>query len=104
MIDLLHASTSIAIGAVRDSYMLLTQGKKPTLSTLLNDADHAKMKQLVMGNPDLKTFMKQENDNILAALDEKKMPCLLEVFNEEDIENIKKQVRSNGNKIEEVWQ
>jgi len=104
MIDLLHASTSIAIGAVRDSYMLLMQGKKPTLSTLLNDADHAKMKQLVMGNPDLKTFMKQENDNILAALDEKKMPRLLEVFNEEDIENIKKQVRSNGNKIEEVWQ
>ena len=48
--------------------------------------------------------MKQENDNILAALDEKKMPRLLEVFNEEDIENIKKQVRSNGNKIEEVWQ
>lgn len=95
MIDLLHASTSVIIGAVRDSYMVLTQGGKPTLPLLLNDKNHADMKRLVRENAALKTFVKQENENILAALDEEKMPRLLEVFDKKDIEAIKKQVRSN---------
>lgn len=95
MIDLLHASTSVIIGAVRDSYMVLTQGGTPTLPLLLNDKNHADMKRFVRENAALKTFVKQENENILAALDEKKMPRLLEVFDKKDIEAIKKQVRSN---------
>ena len=53
------------------------------------------MKRLVTGNASLKTFIKQENDNILAALDEEKMPRLLEVFDKKDIEAIKEQVKSN---------
>lgn len=95
MIDLLHASTSVIIGAVRDSYMVLTQGGTPTLPLLLNDKDHAEMKRLVRENAPLKAFVKQENENILAALDEEKMPRLLEVFDKKDIEAIKEQVRSN---------
>lgn len=96
MIDLLHTSTSIITGAVRDSYVLLTQGGTPTLPILLNDGSHAEMKRLVMGNAGLTAFIKQENDNILAALDEEKMPSLLEVFDKKDIEAIKEQVKSNG--------
>lgn len=95
MIDLLHASTSVIIGTVRDSYMVLTQGGTPMLPHLLNDENHAEMKRLVTGNASLKAFIKQENDNILAALDEEKMPQLLEVFDKKDIEAIKEQVKSN---------
>ena len=95
MIDLLHASTSVITGAVRDSYMVLTQGGSPTLPTLLNDRNHEDMKRLVMGDAGLKAFIKQENDNIIAALDEEKMPRLLEVFDKKDIEAIKEQVTSN---------
>lgn len=95
MIEMLHASVSIITGTVRDSYMVLTQGGKPTLPVLLNDSKHEDMKRLVMGDARLKAFIKQENDNILAALDEKKMPRLIEVFEKKDIESIKELVRSN---------
>ena len=95
MIDLLHASTSVITGAVRDSYMVLTQGGSPTLPALLNDPKHEEMKRLVTGNTGLKAFIKQENENIIAALDEEKMPRLLEVFDKNDIEVIKEQVKSN---------
>lgn len=95
MIEMLHASVSIITGTVRDSYMVLTQGGKPTLPVLLNDSKHEDIKRLVMGDARLKAFIKQENDNILAALDEKKMPRLLEVFEKKDIESIKELVRSN---------
>ena len=95
VIDLYHASISIIISSVRDSYMLLTQGKPPTLHSLLNDRGHEKMRQLVMNEECLKEFVRRENKNILEALDEKNMPRLLEVFNREDIESIKKQVKSN---------
>lgn len=101
MIDLLHTCTSVITGAVRDSYMVLTQGGTSTLPTLLNDCKHAGMKHLVMSNAGLKTFIKQEHYNILAALDEEKMPQLLEVFDKKDIEAIKKQVNC---KQQELWQ
>ena len=94
MIDLLHASISIIIGAVRDSYMVLTQGGTPTLPLLLNDKNHAYMKRLVMENAALKAFVEQENDNILASLDEKKMPQIMEVFSEREIEAIKKGIET----------
>ena len=92
---MLHTSVSVITGAVRDSYMVLTQGVKPTLLNLLNDKGHADMKQLVMDNAELKAFIKGESDNILAALDEQNTPQLLEVFDKKDIEAIKEQVRSN---------
>ena len=95
VIELLHTSVSVITGTVRDSYMVLTQGAKPTLPNLLNDNEHTDMKRLVEGNAELKAFIKGENDNILAALDEKNTPQLLDVFDKKDIEAIKEQVRSN---------
>lgn len=95
MIDYLHACTSVAIGVVRDSYVVLTQGGKPTLPNMLNDSNHEDMRRIVMGDARLKSFMKQENDNILAALDEGTMPHLLEIYERKDIEAIKEQVKSN---------
>lgn len=95
VIDLLHTSVSIITATVRDSYMLLTQGETPTLPKLLNDKEHANMKQLVMGNAALKTFIKAESDNILETLDEKNTPQLLDVFDKNDIEAIKEQIRLN---------
>ena len=53
------------------------------------------MKRLVKGNAELKAFIKGENDNILAALDEQNTPQLLYVFDKKDIKAIKEQVRSN---------
>ena len=75
--------------------MLLTQGKMPTLPILLNDKEHVDMKRIVMGNAELKAFINGENDNILAALDKENTPQLLDVFDKNDIEAIKEQVRSN---------
>lgn len=95
MIEMLHAATSIIIGSVRDSYMLLTQGKSPTLPALLNDKDHKQMKKLVMGETSVMEFIRQENNNILEALEEKNMPRLLDVFNKEDVESIKAQIKEN---------
>lgn len=95
MIGMLHTGISIIIGSVRDSYMLLTQGKAPTLPALLNDKEHKQMKQLVMGETSVKEFIRQENNNILEALDEKNMPRLLDVFNNEDVESIKAKVKEN---------
>ena len=95
LIELLHTSISVITGTVRDSYMVLTQGVKPTLPNLLNDKGHADMKQLVMNNVELKAFIKGENDNMLAALDEQNTPQLLEVFDKKDIEAMKEQVKSN---------
>jgi hypothetical protein len=95
MIDFLHASISVIIGTTRDSYMILTQGKSPTLMHLLNDKGHTEMKRIVMDSSDLKNYVNQENMNILEALDEEKMPRLLEVFDRNDIMTIKSQVKSN---------
>ena len=95
VIEKLHASVSIIIGAVRDSYMLLTQGTKPTLPKLLNDANHQTMKGIANKEHGIKGFIQQESKNILAALDEKNTPRLLEVFSKEDVKDMKEQVMSN---------
>jgi hypothetical protein len=95
MIDFLHTSISVIIGTTRDSYMVLTQGKSPTLTHLLNDKGHTEMKRMVMDSSVLKNYVNQENRNILEALDEEKMPRLLEVFDRNDIMAIKSQVKSN---------
>lgn len=95
VIGLLHTSISIITGAVRDSYMLLTQGKVPTLNNWLNDGNHKEMKAIVNEQQEMKQFIRQENKNILEALEEKNMPHLLEVFNEEDIKSMREQVKSN---------
>lgn len=91
----MHAAVSIITGVVRDSYMLLTQGKTPTLSTWLNDNNHQTMRMVVNKEKGIRNFLLQENNNILEALNEKNSPHLLEVFSKEDIRDIKDQVKSN---------
>lgn len=95
VIEKIHAAVSIITGAVRDSYMLLTQGKAPTLSTWLNDNNHQTMKMIVNMERGIQNFLQQESNNILEALDEKNSPHLLEVFSKEDIRDIKDQVKLN---------
>lgn len=95
VIDLVHTAISIITGAVRDSYMFLTQGKVPTMPSWLNDDSHKWMKEIVNRQTDIKQFIRQENQNIWDALDEKNMPHLLEVYAKEDIDSIKEQVKSN---------
>ncbi|MBP3471472.1 MAG: hypothetical protein J6K41_04460 [Paraprevotella sp.] len=95
VIEIIHASISIITGAVRDSYMLLTQGKAPTLPVWLNDNKHQDMKMIVKSEDGIQRFMQQERENILEALDESKTPRLLEVFSKEDIRDIKEQVKSS---------
>lgn len=95
VIEKIHAAVSIITGAVRDSYMLLTQGKPPTLSSWLNDDKHQPMKKIAVEEAGIQYFLQQESKNILEALDENNSPRLFEVFNKEDIRDIKEQVKSN---------
>lgn len=95
VIDSIHTAISIIIGTVRDSYMFLTQGKVPTMPSWLNDNSHKWMKDIVNKQSDFKQFIRQENQNILDALDEKNMPHLLEVYTKEDLNEIKEKVKSN---------
>lgn len=95
VIEKMHAAVSIITGSVRDSYMLLTQGKAPTLSTWLNDNYHQTIRMVVNKEKGIRNFLLQENNNILEALNEKNSPHLLEVFSKEDIRDIKDQVKSN---------
>ena len=92
MIDLYRTAASVIIGSVRDSYMLLTQGKEPTLGKWLNDGQHDHMKTIIKETPELLNFIKQENDNILAALTVEQSPKLLEAYTEADIKRMREQV------------
>lgn len=94
VIDLYHTAVSVIIGSVRDSYMLLTQGKEPTLGKWLNDGKHDHMKAIIQKTPQLLNFIKQENDNILAALTVEQSPKLLEAYNEADIQRMREQVEN----------
>lgn len=89
VIDLFHTTVSIIIGSVRDSYMLLTQGKEPTLGKWLNDGKHEYMKSVILRTPQLMEFIKKENNNILAALSLEQSPKLLEAYNEVDIQKMR---------------
>ena len=95
VIEKIHAAISVITGAVRDSYMLLTQGKTPTLSSWLNDKQHQSIRDIVNKERGIHNFIQQESKNILEALDEKKTPHLLEVFSKEDIKDIKERFQSN---------
>jgi len=87
MIDTFHSTVSIIAGTIRDSYCMLTAGKSPTLSQLL-DAN-PKMKHLATSEPNIVAFLKSEKANMLAALDSKNIPNLLEAYHEKDIEHMK---------------
>lgn len=85
-----HFRTAITtiIATTRDSYMLLTRGRKPTFNILLEK--DSLLKQFVMQNEVLHQFVKQEYLNMLDALDADKTPRLLEFFEEADIDSMRK--------------
>lgn len=89
-----HSAVSIITGFVRDSYMLLTQGRTPTLPHWLNDNAHKELKRIAMEEDSIRQFMKRENNNLLSALDESSTPHLLEVFSKEDVDSMKEQIKS----------
>lgn len=89
-IEKIETALTVIVGATRDSYMLLTQGKTPMLNTLLDE----KKKAIVEKDKILKVFVKQEFDNIVNALDTKYSPKLLEAYPKEDVEYMKKQAHN----------
>ena len=89
-IEKVETALTVIVGATRDSYMLLTQGKTPMLNTLLDE----KKKAIVEKDKILKVFVKQEFDNIVNALDTKYSPKLLEAYPKEDVEYMKKQAHN----------
>lgn len=89
-IEKIETALTIIVGATRDSYMLLTQGKSPLLDKLLDE----KKKVLIDSDKGLKAFVKYEYENIVNALDEKHSPKLLEAYSKEDIEHMKLQAHN----------
>jgi hypothetical protein len=53
------------------------------------------MKELVASETSLKSFLTQEINNNIEALDDKKMPQLLEIYNEEEIQSMRRLLKSN---------
>lgn len=94
MMNKFHAAVSVITGSVRDSYMMLTQGKEPTMAHWLNDAKFSEMKKIVFEDVGIKRFIRKENDNILAALNERNSQRLLEAYSQADINNMKNEIKS----------
>jgi hypothetical protein len=94
VIEKFHSAVSIITGVVRDSYMLLTQGRTPTLQYWLNDEKHVDMKQIALAENGMCQFVRQECKNLLAALEESNTPHLLEAFSREDVDAMKEQIKS----------
>lgn len=89
-IDKFETIFIMIIGATRDSYMMLTQGKKPLLDHLLNDSQ----KDIIASDETLKTFIVGEYNNIIAALNMNTSPNVLEAYSEKEIDYIKEQARN----------
>ena len=70
--------------------MLLTQGKAPMLNSLLDE----KKKEIIENDKALKSFVRQEYENIVNALDTKYSPKLLEAYSIEDVESMKSQAHN----------
>lgn len=84
VIEKLHYIISIIIGEVRDQYAMLTWGKQPTLSELLNAKGNERMKQFALSNDGIRTFLLQENESTRKAL-EAKGSALLQLYDESDV-------------------
>ena len=87
VIDNFHSTISIIAGTIRDSYYTITSGRTPTLGQLLEAKP--KMKQLATSEPNVAAFLESEKNNMLAALDSKNVPNLLEAYHEKDLEQMK---------------
>ena len=89
-IDNIETALLIIIGAIRDSYMLLTQGKAPMLNKLLDE----KRKKIISADKNMKAFLEKEYEDIIKALDVSNSPRLLEVYSSRDVEFMKSQIRN----------
>lgn len=89
-IEKIETALTVIIGATRDSYMLLTQGKATMLGNLLDD----RKKAIIDKDEALRVFVKQEYENIVNALDTKYSPKLLEAYSKEDVEYMKVQAHN----------
>lgn len=89
-IEKIETALTVIVGATRDSYMLLTQGKTPMLNSLLDE----KKKIIIENDKALKSFVRQEYENIVNALDTKYSPKLLEAYSIEDVESMKSQAHN----------
>jgi len=94
VIDLVHTSVSTIVCVVRDSYMMLTQGKEPMIGKWLNDGKHDKIKAIIKGNKKIANFIERENNETLSALTIENSPKLFEAYSEEDINKLRKQIQS----------
>ena len=94
MMNKFRAAVSVITGSVRDSYMMLTQGKAPTMSHWLNSSEHSEMKRIVSEDVGIRKFVQKENYNIIAALNEQNSPQLLEAYSQADINNMIEEVKS----------
>ena len=84
VIEKLHYTISIIIGAIRDQYAMITWGKQPTLSALLNGECNKRMKNFALNNSGMRNFLLQENEGIRKVLDAKE-PALLQIYDQADI-------------------
>ena len=94
MTDLIHASISVIIGTVRDSFMLLVHGVKPTLNKWINDDGHEKMKGIVNGNKEIIAYIKRSVDDMLSALNKENIPDIYKFYSVKDIESMQKMILS----------
>ena len=90
---ILIASTIIT-GATRDSYALLISGKNPTLPALLENPKYKYLKEALLSEEykDIRQFLFREYENSKIALDEKKVPNLLEAYHPVDVELMKSEL------------
>ncbi len=83
VIEKLHFTISIITATIRDQYAMLTWGKQPTLSVLLDGNE--RMKQYALENKGIRNFLLQENESTRKAL-EANAPKLLEVYAQADVD------------------
>lgn len=81
-------------GVVRDSYMIFTRGGKATLPELLSDPSHNWMKSIINDTPAIKQYITSEYHNLIMALDEQKVPKLLDVYSAEDLKAMREYVKA----------
>ena len=90
VIEKLHYIISIIVGVVRDQYALITWGKAPTLSKMLDSNEN--MKLFVKQNSVIQNFVLQENDYTIKSLESKNNPNVLKVYEETELKTMQKMV------------
>ncbi len=88
-IEKMKTALTVIVGAIRDSYMLLTHGKAPMLKRILND----KQFEIIKSEPKISEFIRIEYENIVNALNKYDEPHLLDAYSEYDIKQMRQLAR-----------